>query len=262
MRLFILGLSIAMALFLSRCGGAYPSDNADQSPYEAVYNPADDVVNASIKAHGFEDLGNAQVEFSFRGTTYSMQRDHGAYRYAREFEKDGKRFLDEMTNDGFQRTIDGEAVQVPDSMANKYRNSINSVIYFAFLPYSLNDDAVVKELLGKSKIGDIEYWKIKVTFRQEGGGEDFQDEYVYWFHPEDLTLDYLGYSYEVNGGGIRFRAAINRRSVHTLLVQDYVNYKADPSQVSVEELDEWFNSGKLEELSRIEIESVETLMPE
>ena len=66
---------------------------------------------------------------------------------------------------------------------------------------------------------------LKVTFKEEGGGEDFQDEYRYWINQKNHEIDYLAYNYLTDGGGTRFRRAINKRKIVGIFFQDYVNYK-------------------------------------
>ena len=132
---------------------------------------------------------------------------------------------------------------------------VNSVVYFALLPYGLNDQAVNKIYVGQSTIKDEVYHKIKVTFNQEGGGEDFQDVFIYWVGEDDHKVDYLAYSYETDGGGIRFREAYNERVINGVRFVDYVNYKPKDIQ-DLEVLDQEFEKGNLEELSKIELTDI------
>ncbi|MEB8389496.1 hypothetical protein OO012_20020, partial [Rhodobacteraceae bacterium KMM 6894] len=102
----------------------------------------------------------------------------------------------------FERFIDGTLEVLPDSTANKYDNSVNSVHYFVKLPYGLNDPAVNKTLLGEVTLKEKEYYKIKVTFEQAGGGDDFEDTYLYWINKETFKPDYLAYDFHENDGGV------------------------------------------------------------
>jgi len=97
-----------------------------------------------------------------------------------------------------------------------------------------------------------------VTFDQEGGGVDHEDVYVYWVHKQDMTVDYLAYSYQVNGGGVRFRSAYNRRKIGGIIFQDYINYKHD-KDTPVSSLDALYETGKLTELSKIELKNIKTI---
>ena len=96
-----------------------------------------------------------------------------------------------------------------------------------------------------------------MTFKQEGGGDDFDDEYIYWIHRNRHTVDYLAYSFEVNGGGTRFREAYNVRTVEGIRFADYVNYESTTSDFALENYDQLFEVGKVKELSRIETENIE-----
>ena len=145
---------------------------------------------------------------------------------------------------------------MPDSLANIYSNSINSVHYFAYLPYGLNDPAVNKEFLGEMAIKGKDYYKVKVTFDQENGGDDFDDVYIYWFNKETFKPEYLAYEFHVNGGGLRFREAYNERYVNGIRFVDYNNYKSVSDSQSIYEIDSLFNKGELELLSKIELKDV------
>lgn len=96
----------------------------------------------------------------------------------------------------------------------------------------MNDKAVNKLYLGKVLIKGNEYYKIKVTFNEEGGGEDFEDVFVYWVQTGTFKVDYLAYSYAVNGGGIRFKEAYNERFVNGIRFVDYNNCKPENEKES------------------------------
>jgi len=142
-------------------------------------------------------------------------------------------------------------------MANKYANSVNSVHYFVALPNGLNDPAVQKELLGEVTVKEKQYHKIKVTFDQNGGGDDFDDIYIYWFNKETWKPDYLAYEFHVDGGGMRFREAFNERYVNGIRFVDYNNYKTKDMETSILKIDSLFEAGSLELLSKIELKNIQ-----
>ncbi len=221
---------------------------------------AEDIVNKAIAKHCSGNCEKSSITFSFRNKDYKSVKNGGSYQYERSF-KDSLRIIrDVLTNDGFKRYINDALVRVPDTMKVRYGNSVNSVHYFAQLPYGLNAPAVNKTLLGEVTIKGKTYYEIGVTFKKEGGGTDFEDKFVYWIGKTDFALDYLAYSYEVNGGGIRFREAYNKRNVNGITFLDYNNYKPNTLKVDLTELDALFQEGKLELLSKIETEDVEVVI--
>jgi len=217
---------------------------------------ANQIINASIASHGGDHYKNAHFAFDFRKYHYEYHYDHGRYSYQRHAEDGATR--DNLTNDGFTRTVNGELVDLTDKKRKSYSNSVNSVHYFAFLPFFLNDAAVNKNLLGTTTVKGKAYYKIQVTFDQEGGGDDYDDIYVYWIDKVDYSLDYLAYSFHVNGGGVRFRAAYNQRKVGGIVFQDYVNYKYE-KETPVANLDTLYENDQLVELSRIELKNIRVL---
>lgn len=210
------------------------------------------VIDQARLAAGNDKLDKAQVEFEFRDREYGVKRIGGQYEMVRLFKDTLGIIRDQVTNEGFQREVNGTVTEVPDSMAFKYTNSINSVIYFALLPYNLNDAAVIKTHLGTETLKGKDYYKIKVGFQQDGGGKDFEDEFIYWIDKENYFIDYLAYSYLTDGGGMRFREAYNPRVVNGIRALDYVNYKPT-AEIKLEDIGKAFEEGKLEELSKIDL---------
>ncbi len=124
------------------------------------------------------------------------------------------------------------------------------MIYFALLPHGLNDAAVNKEYLGEAIIKDQPYHKIKVTFDPEGGGSDHEDEFIYWIHQKSNSMDFLGYSFHVNEGGLRFREAYNVRNINGIIFSDYINYEPASNTITLDKLDIAFQNSGLKNLSQ------------
>ena len=218
---------------------------------------AQEVVEAAIAKQGGAIIEHSEISFTFRDRQYITKRNGAQFTYERLFQdSSGQAIRDILTNTSFQRFTNDEETAVTEERATAYSNSVNSVIYFALLPYFLNDAAVKKSYLGLVQIKNRPYHKIKVTFQQEGGGKDFEDEYVYWFHQDQLTVDYLAYNYLVDGGGARFRQAYNRRTIEGVLFSDFVNYKPLEDRRDVENFDQLFEEEGLKELSRIDLEEI------
>ena len=220
-------------------------------------NSAQKIVDRSIEEHGGRKFENIKIEFDFRGRHYTSTRDGGIFTYTREFTDSTGRIRDVLTNNSFQRERDGNRAIITDERAKAFSNSVNSVVYFALLPYGLNDPAVRKSYLGEGTIKNKVYHLIKVTFEEKGGGEDFEDIFLFWINSENFRLDYFAYSYKSDGGGIRFREAINPRYVHGILFQDYNNFKPKSDTVTLEQMKDLFESNRLEKMSVIQLENVE-----
>jgi len=89
---------------------------------------------------------------------------------------------DIIPNKGLKRYINEIETVVNDTMITRISDGVNSVHYFAQLPFGLNNQAVQKKLLGEDSINNNNYYEIEVTFKEEGGGTDFDDVFVYWIH--------------------------------------------------------------------------------
>ena len=215
---------------------------------------AEQIIDQAIKTHGGGPLQEATVSFDFRKKHYRVQLNHGSFRYESTVNDSIGLVHDVLTNDDFIRTVDGQRQVLNAEDESRYRNALNSVVYFALLPYFLNDPAARKELIGEATVQGKPYYKIRVTFAEEGGGDDYDDEFVYWIHQQHHTMDYLAYSFHVNEGGTRFRQAYHIRNIKGIRFADYINY--DTTKGALKDYDRLLEEGKLEELSRIELKNV------
>ena len=217
---------------------------------------AQTTIDNAIEAHGGNKLQQARVAFDFRDRHYTYTRQKENFTYTREFTDSLGQVRDVLTNSRFYRLIDGDTATLTDERVKAYSNSVNSVLYFSVLPFGLNDPAVNKAYLGETEIEGEPYHLVKVTFDQEGGGEDFEDQFLYWINSETNTMDYLAYSYKTDGGGVRFRKAVNPRVVEGVRFQDYINYKPKTKEASLEEMENLYKKGELEVLSEINLENI------
>jgi len=154
---------------------------------------AQELIDSAIEVSGGTLHKTKDVSFSFRDKAYRSLPDNGRKVLQRIITVDSFRIVDVKNGEEFQRTINDSIVVLPDSLANSYANSVNSVHYFARLPFGLNDPAVHKKFMDTVTIANKAYFQIEVTFDQKNGGKDFDDVYYYWFDQETFKVDYLAY---------------------------------------------------------------------
>jgi hypothetical protein len=223
---------------------------------EAESPAVQEIVDRSIEVSGGELYKDSMISFDFRGHHYVMEPGESGRILKRIRFTDSITVTDVRQGGKFLRLVNDSIVAVPDSMATRYANSINSVHYFAYLPYGLNDPAVNKKLLGEVMVDGRPYYEVQVTFDREGGGKDFEDVYVYWFNKQNFKPDFLAYEFETDGGGMRFRKAYNERYVGGIRFVDYYNYESEAG-VHPSLLDSLYQAGKLRLLSKIELRNIE-----
>lgn len=248
MKQISLGLLVLLSMVIIRCSSP---DNKQQ---------AQQVIDKAIEANGAQLFATKKVAFDFRDKHYTVSRSESGYTYTRSFEDSIGQINDVLVNSSdFSRIINGQEIGLSEEWKTRFGNSVNSVLYFIEILYRLNDAAVFKSYVGKTTIKGERYHVIKVTFSEDGGGEDFQDEYRYWIHETNYTLDYLAYNYETDGGGARFRAAYDRKKVGGITFQNYVNFKPvpDTKDTPLDDLPRRYEAGDLKELSRIVNENIE-----
>ena len=218
---------------------------------------AEDVVRLAINAYGGEQVYQSQVDFDFRYKHNLAYYRDGHYQLERQFEDSVGLIHDVLNNDGFVRTINDSIVALDEEWTGKYSRSVNSVVYFFRIPFVLTDQAVNLKRLADATIDGQTYYKIEATFGEEGGGDDFDDRFIYWVNTDNYNIDYFGYSYSTDGGGKRFRKAMNYRKVNGWLMADYVNYKPKDLKVPLDDYDVYFEGGGMKELSIIENVNIE-----
>lgn len=216
---------------------------------------ADSIINTAIKAHGGDLYAKADYSFTFRDKKYRFKNDGNNYEYSSEVQKGDSLIKDVMINSDFTRYINSQKQNLTAEDGGKYGESLNSVLYFATLPHKLQDPSVHKKYVEETTIKGKKYDVIEVTFGQDGGGKDFDDQYQYWINKETHLMDYFAYNYQVNEGGVRFRAAFNTRVVDGVTFQDYINYEA-PVKTPLKDLPALYEQGKLKEASKILTENV------
>jgi len=256
MNMKYLALLLLSTLFLMNCESEKTVEK--QGIQEAEPTKADMIFAKTLEAHGGDLYEKANYGFVFRGKNYTFENDGDRFEYTMKYEKNDTTFFERMDNDVFVSEANGEVQKLTKKKASAKREVLNSVIYFATLPHKLKDGAVNKNFVGVTKIKDKPYDILEVTFKEEGGGKDFDDTYHYWINQETSIIDYLAYNYTVNKGGVRFRAANNSRNVNGIVFQDYGNYKAEVG-TPLADLPALYEAGELKKLSEINTESVKSL---
>ncbi|PKA84167.1 hypothetical protein ATE92_2338 [Ulvibacter sp. MAR_2010_11] len=230
-----------------------PSAEKETAPIQL--SKAETLLNQTLEAHGGSLYDSAHYQFVFRDNTYQFKNAGKGYEYTKTSKKGATVTKDQLINGVFSRTVNGEPIDLNEKDTKSATNSLNSVIYFATLPHKLLDTAVKTSYLGETTIKEENYSILGVTFVQEGGGKDFDDEYHYWINTAAHKIDYLAYNYTVDEGGVRFRSAYNTRVITGITFQDYINYKAAIGTPLVA-LPGLYEAGELKELSRIETENI------
>lgn len=216
---------------------------------------ASELLDKALKAHGGKKYKKAHYQFIFRDKVYRFKNKKDSYHYSVRKTVNGAQVFDQLSNGDFSRSINGAPSNLGKKEMVGASSGLNSVIYFATLPYKLLDSAVNLAHGGAATINGVGYELLQVTFDKEGGGIDHDDQFIYWIRKDNHQIDFLAYNYQVNGGGVRFRAAYNTRNVGGILFQDYVNYKA-PVGTPLADLPALYEKEKLKKLSVIATESV------
>lgn len=213
------------------------------------------IINEAIAFHGGEVLVEAKLSFRFRDRDYTVERSGGEFVYTSSHSDSLGVHVRTLTNEGYTETLDGHLlpVETKDSLARA--GTVNSVVYFALLPLFLNDPAVYKELQGVDTLDGKAYHRVQVTFDPDGGGEDHDDVYLYWFDVDSNRMDFIAYSFHINKGGSRLRRAVNSRRVNGVVFQDYENYRG-PAPDSLQFIASMYSKGDLDMLSTVALTNI------
>ena len=228
---------------------------ADEAP------DAQAIVDQAIERHGGDVLDHSVVTFTFRGDEYRVERDGAQFEYTRTYEDDDGHLVQEvLSNDTLYQTVDNEPVELTDDERASIQTTVNSVPYFALLPYNLQDPPVQTAYAGADTVRGEPYHRVEVTFEEEGGGDDWQDVFLYWFHQDEHTMDYLAYSFGHQPDedfGTRFREAVNVREIRGVRFADYNNYTADNLGDTLADYSRLLEDNAVELVSEVNVEDVE-----
>ena len=219
-----------------------------------------DIVGRSIELHGGDLYESSAVELRLCSGSgcydLAVTRRDGVYRHRVAGPvRAGHREV-EATNDTVRHWLDGVEMPVTDARAEQgLRDWATARIYFAFLPFRLDDPSAQREDLGQETWGDRELHKVKVTFRA-GTSTDAEDEYLYWFDPATARLEQFAYSFEGNPGGLRFRRLDNYRRVGGILFFDQKNLGVEGDDLSVDQIDPEFVEERMRHVSDVRLEIV------
>lgn len=214
---------------------------------------AQQIIDKTIAYSGANKVANSKISFQFRDKNYTAKRTNGTFTLTRS--KDS--VTDILQNNGFKRLVNTTEVSLDQKATSIHTNAVNSVHYFSVLPFGLNDKAVQKKLLPATTIKGKAYHKVEISFTENGGGEDFEDVFIYWIGADDFLVDYVAYSYHTNGGGKRFRVLKEQCVKGGIRFVDYHNYKPLSKEISLLNIDQAFQNNQLEKVSEIVLKNIE-----
>ena len=218
-----------------------------------------EIVARSIAHHGGEIYRHSEtsLELCSGSGCYRMtvRTDGGLYRHEVTGPYRGRTRTVRADNDSVSVSRDGEPLIVLDQARQALRDWATARIYFAFLPYRLDDPTVIQEDLGIEEWEGRRLHKVKITF-EPGSSTDAEDEYLYWFDPETARLEQLAYSFQGRPGGLRFRRLGNYRRVGGILFFDQQNLGVEGPDLSVDQIDAAFVRERMREVSRVEVREI------
>ena len=218
-----------------------------------------EIVARSIEHHGGDRYRYSQtsLELCSGSGCYQIEVrvEGGGYRHAVSGPYRGWSRTVKADNDSVSVSRDGEPLAVMPEARQALRDWAMARIYFAFLPYRLNDPGVVQEDLGMEEWEGRRLHKVKVGF-VAGSSTDAEDEYLYWFDPESARLEQFAYSFSGRPGGLRFRRLSNYRRVGGILFFDQSNLGVEGSGLRIDEIDPAFVRERMRLVSEVTLRDI------
>ena len=111
-------------------------------------------------------------------------------------------------------------------------------------------------------IDGVTYDRLEITFRQQGGGPDYRDRFLYWVNRDTDLIDYFAYYYLTDETGSRLRKVVNHRNVRGFVAVDHLNFaaKSDTLGQRVELYEQLIEADELELVSEVKHQNV-TIVP-
>ncbi len=222
------------------------------------------IVERAIEHHGGEIYRHSETELAVCSKSgcfdVKARLDGDRWAYDVAGRSGDSRLHVHSAHDALTVRRDGAAEAVAADREQKFRDWAMARVYFCFLPFRLNDPSVHQQDLGLVDWDDRRLHKVKVTF-EAGTSTDAGDEYMYWFDPETGRLEYLAYSYDDNGGGLRFRRAVRHRRIGGLLFFDQENHGIDGPGLSVDAIDAAYVHDAMRHVSTVRLEDIRVGAP-
>jgi len=119
----------------------------------------------------------------------------------------------------------------------------------------LGDPGVAQRDLGLESWGGRQLHRVKITFRA-GSSTDAQDEFVYWFDPDNGRMEQFAYSFEGDPGGLRFRRLFNYRRVGGMLFFDQENLGIDADGLDIDQVTPEFVDRRMRLISTVTVDDL------
>jgi hypothetical protein len=218
-----------------------------------------EIVARAIEHHGGEIYRNSEVSLELCSGSgcyqLTVRTQGGLYRHQVRGPYRGRERVVIADNDSVSVRLDGEPATVEPEARQAARNWATARIYFAFLPYRLNDPGVLQQDLGIEQWEGRRLHKVKVGF-VAGSSTDADDEYLYWFDPETARLEQFAYSFSGRPGGLRFRRLSNYRRVGGVLFFDQSNLGVEAPDLGVDQIDPAFVRQRMRQVSEVELRDI------
>ncbi len=160
-----------------------------------------------------------------------------------------------ITNDSVSLESNGVPEPVPPEATQALRDWVMARVYFAFLPYRLDDPDVRYRDLGVERWRGRPLHRVKIGFAA-GSSTDADDEYLYWFDPETARLEQFAYSFAGDPGGLRFRRLSNYRRVGGILFFDQENLGVEGPGLGVDQIAPGFVRDRMRPVSEVTLRDV------
>jgi hypothetical protein len=213
-----------------------------------------EIVDRAIEYHGGSlfTSSTSELDMCSRSGCFGVvaKMDGGLFDLDITQESRGRRVR--LTNDRAELWQDGNPVAVTDDDRARQQSFVFQRVYFAFLPFRLNDPGVYKEDRGLVDWQGRTLHEVLVSFEPHSSA-GAESQYMYWFDPETGRLEQFAYDYE---DGLRFQVATNHRRVGGVLFFDRENFGLNAEGLTVKAIDPSYVSEELRAISTIELRNL------
>jgi hypothetical protein len=218
-----------------------------------------EIVARAIEYHGGDRYRHSEAELELCSGSgcyrIRVRTDGGLYAHEVSGPHRGRTRTVRADNDSVSVLRDGEPLAVLPEARQALRDWAMARIYFAFLPFRLEDPGVVHEDQGLEKWAGRRLHRVKVAFLA-GSSTDAGDEFLYWFDPDTARLEQFAYSFDGRPGGLRFRRLSNYRRVGGILFFDQTNLGVEGDGLTVDEISAEFVEERMRPVSEVALREI------
>ena len=238
-------LVVLMVLVCFSCKDGQSKNDQNEVIEKAETKDPNVLLAECINAHGGDVVTHATREMMISNRAYFLKRDGFNYEF-RITNKDSVNVtVDILTNErGHERLINGELVKVDEGIESRMTALLEDHLFILDMPFSLSDNFLSKEYLGKSSYNNNDYDILLMEYKEVDGVKP-EGKYMCYINSNSKELDYVIKMGSNTTPVLQILSFVNGRKEQGILFKDMERHTLSKQYFNSSELYYVFNNKKI-----------------